>query len=82
MVPELVYTGRFEDYLTDYRGDFGSTVGLARSGLIANLTVTWQVTPRVQVFVWGKNLGGSQFEPVSGYLTPGTQGLIGTKVGF
>jgi vitamin B12 transporter len=82
VVPELVYTGRFEDYLTDNLGDFGSTVGLARSGLIANLTVTWQVTPRVQVFVWGKNLGGSQFEPVSGYLTPGTQGLIGTKVGF
>ncbi len=82
IVPELVYTGRFEDYLTDDFGVGGYTPALSRSGLIMNVNVTWQVTPRVQVFVWGKNLGGSQFEPVSGYLTPGTSALIGTKVGF
>jgi vitamin B12 transporter len=82
IVPELIYTGRFEDYLTNDLGDAGFTPALARSGLIVNLNVTWQVTPAVQVFIWGKNLGGSQFEPVSGYITPGTSAMIGTKVGF
>jgi vitamin B12 transporter len=82
VVPELLYTGRFEDYITDDFGVPGFVPGLARSGLIVNLTMSWQVTPRVQLFIWGKNLGGSQFEPVSGYVTPGTSALIGTKVGF
>jgi vitamin B12 transporter len=82
IVPELVYTGQFEDYLTNNLGEGGYTPALARSGLIVNLALTWQVTPRVQVFIWGKNLGGSQFEPVSGYMTPGTSALLGTKVSF
>ena len=82
IAPEVIYTGRFQDYLTNDLGEAGFTPALARSGLIVNATVTWQVTPRVQLFVWGKNLGGAQFEPVSGYLTPGTSALIGTKVGF
>jgi vitamin B12 transporter len=82
VVPEVLYTGQFEDYLTNDLGEAGFTPALARSGLIVNLNVTWQVTPGVQLFIWGKNLGGSQFEPVSGYITPGTSAMIGTKVGF
>ena len=82
IVPELTYTGRFSDYITNDLGAFGATPALARSGLIVNLNLTWQVAPRVAVFIWGKNLGGSAFEPVSGYLTPGTSALIGTKVNF
>ena len=82
IAPELIYTGRFEDYLTNDLGEAGFTPALARSGLIVNATVTWQATPRIQLFLWGKNLGGAEFEPVSGYLTPGTSALIGTKVGF
>jgi vitamin B12 transporter len=82
IVPELIYTGRFEDYLTNNLGEGGYAPALASSGLIANLTLTWQVAPRIQLFIWGKNLGGSQFEPVSGYITPGTSALLGTKVSF
>jgi vitamin B12 transporter len=82
IVPEILYTGRFSDYVTNDLGEPGFEPGLARSGLIVNLNVTWQVTRRIQLFVCGKNLGGSQFEPVSGYLTPGTSALVGTKVGF
>jgi vitamin B12 transporter len=82
LVPELVYTGQFADYLTNDLGQGGYTPALARSGTIVNMNVTWQVTPRVQLFIWGKNLGGSSFEPVSGYITPGTSALLGTKVGF
>ena len=82
LVPELTYTGRFEDYVTNDLGEPGFSPALARSGLILNLNLTWQATPHVAVFIWGKNLGGSAFEPVSGYLTPGTSALIGTKVSF
>jgi vitamin B12 transporter len=82
IVPEITYTGRFADYLVNDLGEDNGVVGLARSGLIVNLNLTWQVTPRVAVFIWGKNLGGSTFEPVSGYVTPGTSVLFGTKVGF
>jgi vitamin B12 transporter len=82
IAPELTYTGRFADYLVDGLGEDDGVVGLTRSGLIVNATITWQATPRIAVFVWGKNLGGSQFEPVSGYVTPGTSVLVGTKIGF
>ncbi len=82
IVPELTYTGQFADYITNDLGEPGFSPALARSGLIVNLNLTWQATPRVAVFIWGKNLGGSAFEPVSGYLTPGTSALIGTKVSF
>jgi vitamin B12 transporter len=82
IVPELTYTGRFSDYITNDAGEPGYTPALARSGLIVNLNLTWQVLPHLAVFIWGKNLGGSAFEPVSGTLTPGTSALIGTKVTF
>jgi vitamin B12 transporter len=82
IVPALVYTGQFEDYLTNDLGEAGFTPALARSGLIVDLSLSWQVTPRIELFIWGKNLGGAQFEPVSGYLTPGTSALLGTKVRF
>jgi len=82
VAPELTYTGRFEDYLVNDLGADEGVVGLARSGLIVNMNITWQVLPRVAVFIWGKNLGGSQFEPVSGYVTPGTSVLLGTKLSY
>jgi vitamin B12 transporter len=82
VAPEITYTGRFADYLIDNEGADTGEIGLARSGLIVNLNLTWQITPRITVFIWGKNLGGSTFEPVSGYQTPGTSVLMGTKIGF
>ncbi len=82
IAPALTYTGRFSDYLTNDMGEATYSPALARSGLIVNLNLTWQATPRLAVFIWGKNLGGSTFEPVSGYVTPGTSALIGTKVSF
>jgi vitamin B12 transporter len=82
VAPELIYTGNFQDYLTSNEGVPEPYVGRSPSGLIFNLNVTWQATPSVAVFVWGKNLGNSTFEPVNGYQTPGASFIAGTKVSY
>ncbi len=81
IAPELIYTGAFQDFLVDDAG-FGRAVGRARSGLIANLNVTYDVTERIGLFAWAKNIGGSRFEPASGFATPGPSFLAGTRVKF
>ncbi len=82
VAPELLYVGRFQDYPAGNDGVPGFVVGRSPAGLIFNLNITWQVTPAVQVFVWGKNLGDSTFEPASGYQTPGASVLAGTRLSF
>lgn len=77
--PELLYTGPFTDFLTDDSGA-GIGDGLSPSGLIFNLNVSWELTSRVKLFAWGKNLSNSRFEPVSGYITQGPSGLFGIEV--
>lgn len=81
IAPELVYTGAFYDYLTSNTGQ-GAGVGLARSGLIANLNVEYKLRPRLSVFAWARNIGGSRFEPASGFQTPGPSFLAGVRGGF
>ena len=82
ITPELLYTGRFQDYPTDDAGVPGYTVGRSPSGVIFNLNATWQATPAVQLFAWGKNLNNAHFEPVNGYQTPGASFLAGARLGF
>ena len=82
MTPELLYVGNFQDYLTSNLGVPGATTGLSPSGVIFNMNISWQVTPAVQVFIWGKNLGDSTFEPVNGYQTPGASFMAGTRLTY
>ena len=82
ITPELLYTSHFQDYLTSDAGVPGLTPGLSPSGLIVNFNVTWQATPAVQLFTWGKNLNNAHFEPVNGYQTPGASFLAGARLGF
>ncbi|MBV9748257.1 MAG: TonB-dependent receptor, partial [Acetobacteraceae bacterium] len=81
VAPELIYTGSFVDELVD---DTGQSIGpgLARSGLIANLNVEYQLRPKITLFAWARNIGGSRFEPASGYQTPGASVLAGVRAGF
>ncbi len=81
IAPELVYTGGFRDFLTSDNYQVFEQ-GLSPSGLIFNLNVTWQATPALQVFAWGKNLGNSRFEPANGYQAPGASFLAGARVEF
>ncbi len=82
VAPELLYVGVFQDYLTDNAGVAQSFTGHSPAGLILNLSLSWQVTPTVGLFVWGKNLGHAQFEPVNGYQTPGTSVMAGTRLTY
>ncbi len=82
VAPELLYVGSFQDYPTDDSGVPGYLVGRSPSGLIFNLNATWQVTPVVELFAWGKNLGNARFEPAAGYQTPGASLLAGTRLTF
>lgn len=81
IAPELIYTGPFQDYLVDDNG-FPAGVGRARAGFVANLTVTKLIRPGLTGFIEGRNLGGSRFEPASGYQMPGTQVFAGIRANF
>ncbi len=81
VTPELVYSSRFEDYLVDDEG-FPGPIGLQRGGTILNLTVTYDIRPKIQIFADAKNFGGSHYEPASGFATPGPSFLAGVRAGF
>lgn len=79
IVPQLVFTGAFQDFLYD-DGGFATTIGTSRQGLIANLTATYRLTPKVRLYANGTNILASRFEPVNGYQTPGPSVVAGVRL--
>ncbi len=79
IVPELVFTGAFQDFLTD-NGGFSTGIGTSRQGLIANLTAIYALTPKLRLYANGTNIFASRFEPVNGYQTPGPSVVAGVRV--
>ncbi|MBV8400711.1 MAG: TonB-dependent receptor, partial [Acetobacteraceae bacterium] len=82
IAPELIYTGRFQDYLVNNQGFATGDSVSSRPGLIVNLTVTYQVMPQIQLYASGRNLTNAQFEPVNGYTIPGANFLAGMRARF
>ena len=80
IVPELLFTGAFQDFLVDDNGNSTGTIVSSPDGMIVNLTVTYDVAPHVQLYANGRNLFYSRFEPVNGYQTPGPSFLAGVRV--
>ncbi|HET7883966.1 MAG TPA: TonB-dependent receptor [Acetobacteraceae bacterium] len=78
--PELLLTGAFQDFLVDNGGNATANIVSSQHGLIANLTVTYDVAPHVQLFANAQNMFYSKFEPVNGYQTPGTSVIAGVRV--
>ncbi len=78
IVPSVTYTGALSDVIYDNGGNFQGT-GTNRQGLIANLTVTYDVAPKIQVYAAAKNLFGSRYESVNGYQVPGTSAIAGVR---
>jgi vitamin B12 transporter len=78
IAPELLYVGAFQDFLTENDGTFGP-VGNSDQGLVANLTITYDVTPRMQLYTHGSNIFGSRFEPTNGYQIPGPSVWSGVR---
>jgi len=64
----------------DNGGNATATMVSSPHGLIANLTVTYDLAPHVQLFTNAQNLFYSKFEPVNGYQTPGTSVIGGPGV--
>jgi vitamin B12 transporter len=80
IAPELLITGAFRDFLVDDGGNATGTIISSPHGVIANLTVTYDVAPHMQLFALGRNLFYSRFEPVNGYQTPGPSFLAGVRM--
>ncbi len=81
IAPELIYTGAFQDFLSDDNG-FPDGVGRSPGGAILNLAVSYAVRPQVTLFVDGSNLTSSKFEPANGFESPGLQLLMGVRVRY
>ena len=80
IAPELLITGAFQDFLVNDAGDATGTTISSPHGVIANITVTYDVAQHVQLFANGRNLFYSRFEPVNGYQTPGPSFLAGVRL--
>ena len=82
LAPTLLFTGRSpEAAFASYAND-GSSYAYARSnpaGTVVNLTASWQAMEQVSLFLEGRNLGNSRWEPVNGFVTPGRSLLVGTR---
>jgi vitamin B12 transporter len=80
IAPELLFTGAFQDFLVDDNGNSTGDIVGSPHGLIANLTVTYEVAPHIQIYANGTNIFGSKFEPVNGYQTPGPTFVGGLRL--
>ncbi len=76
----ILYTGAFQDFLVNDGGFSTGDIVTSPHGLITNLTVTYDVAPKVQVYANGTNLFYSKFEPVNGYQTPGPTFIAGVRL--
>jgi vitamin B12 transporter len=81
IAPELTWSGPFRDFLIDDNG-FPVGVGRAKPGLVANIAASYALTPGMTLFVEGRNIGGSRFEPANGFQMPGPRVLAGVRAKF
>jgi vitamin B12 transporter len=79
IVSSVVYTGPSHDFLYDNQ-DNGIGYGVGQQGLVANMTVAYDVTPKIQVHVDGTNIFNSRFESVNGYQIPGAAVIAGVRL--
>jgi vitamin B12 transporter len=79
IVPRLAYTGSFRDFLYD-NGGFPVANGSSPAGTIASIAVSYDVTPKAQLYVNAWNVFSARFEPVNGFQTPGPSGIAGIRL--
>lgn len=85
VAPELVLYGRSrEGAFASYRdnGSANTTARDNKAGTVFNLTATWQATEPVALFLEGRNLTNSRFEPANGFVIAGRTALVGTRFKF
>ena len=82
IAPEILFTGRapegaFARYADD--GTAYATRGYNRPGVVLNLAAQYRWTPQATLFLEGRNLTNSRYEPANGFVIPGRSLLIGTR---
>lgn len=85
IAPELILYGRSREGAFASYADNGTAFTAARdnkAGTVFNLTATWQVTEPVALFLEGRNLTDSDFEPANGFAIAGRTALVGTRFRF
>lgn len=81
IVPQVVLTSAFDDYLEDDNGIPIGT-GLSPGGAYANLSASYRLRPGLTLFADGRNIFNARFEPANGYTMPGASLLLGVRAGF
>ena len=79
IVSTVIYTGPSHDFLYDNQ-DNAIGYGVGQHGIVANMTVAYDVTPKVQVHLDGTNIFNSRFEPVNGYQMPSAAVVAGVRL--
>ncbi len=78
LVPTVRFIGADLDEIVNNQG-YSVGVGKNPGGVTFDLAITYQATPRWQVFAYGKNLNDARYEPASGYALPGPSFLAGVR---
>lgn len=78
VAPRVSFNGRASDFLVEDTGDFGGR-GVVKSGTILDVTASYRATEQATLFLEGRNLTYSRWEPTSGYVMPGRSLLVGTR---
>jgi len=81
ITPELLYTGPFQDFLSDNNG-YPIGVAQAKSGTIFNLGVNYKITQQTSAYVDARNMFNSRFEAANGFQMPGARVLFGVRSRF
>ena len=79
IVSTVIYTGPSHDFLYDNQ-DNAIGYGVGQHGIVAIMTVAYDVTPKVQVHLDGTNIFNARFEPVNGYQMPGAAVVAGVRL--
>jgi vitamin B12 transporter len=79
--PELLYTGPFQDFLSDNNG-YPIGVAQAKAGTIFNVGVNYKITQQTTAYVDARNLFNSRFEAANGFQMPGARVLFGVRTRF
>lgn len=67
---DLIWTGKRDDL---FFGSFPATRVALDDYLLINVAASWQMNPRLELFLRGDNLGNENYQHVLGYTTPGRQ---------
>ena len=79
IVSTVIYTGPSHDFLYDNQ-DNALGYGVGQHGIVANMTVAYDVTPKMQLHLDATNIFNSRFEPVNGYQMPGATAVAGIRL--